>query len=72
MKSDLHIFCNGLMDLVYIIIDRFIVCLYPSRHINLPLQLLPLIFTGQPFQFFYQLPGFLFCYKLCGLYRIHQ
>ena len=72
LETDLLSLSDGSMELIDVVVDALIHCLYSSRHIYLTLQFLCLIFTNHFFQLLNQRIRFLFCDEFGRLNCIYQ
>ena len=72
MKFDLFIFVNSRVNIIYVIIYRFILCLRPVYNEDISGKHFGICLTAKLLQFLYQFLGFLFRNKFRRLNRIHQ
>ena len=72
LKGDLPFFLNGVMDLIHAVIDALILRFGGAVHINMPLQLAGMRFTGELTQLFNKPFAFLGRNEAGGFHRVHQ
>ena len=72
LKGDLPFFLNGVMDLIHAVIDALILRFGGTFHINMPIQLAGMRFTGELTQLFNKPLALFGRNKAGGFYRVHQ
>ena len=72
MEFDLFILINSRVNIIYVIIHRFILCLWPVYDEYISGKHFGICLTAKLLQFLYQFLGFLFCDKFRRLNCIHQ
>ena len=72
LESDLPFFLNGVMDLIHAVINTLILRFGGAVHIDMPIQLAGMRFTGELTQLFNKPFAFLGRNEAGGFHRVHQ
>ena len=72
LESDLPFFLNGVMDLIHAVINTLILRFGGTFHINMPLQLTGMRFTGELTQLFNKPLALFGRNEAGGFHRVHQ
>ena len=72
LKGDMTFFLNGVMDIINPVIDAIILRFGGAVHIDMPIQLAGMRFTGELTQLFNKPFAFLGRNASGGFHRVHQ